>query len=399
MASMRNWLKDVNAGDKKRVAVVHCKAGKGRSGTVTCSYLISEEGWKPKDALSKFTEKRMRAGFGNGVSIPSQLRWVEYVERWTKNGKAYLERPVEIVELHAWGLRDGVKVTVEGYIDAGSKIKVFHVFQKEERLVVDGTSQNDGIFAELAGVNKTPTILSSTDLGPASFSSPALLDGSHAAPPPKKPERSGTEVGGKAVILRSSSPVIVPTSDVCIGLERRNRATYGWTMVTSVAHVWFNVFFERSSTPSRSDDQSTTDQDSKPSPQPSDSGIFQIGWDAMDGIKGSSRKGTRALDKVAVVWRAISDEKKGDVKVIPEPAPREPVPESKAADWTGGEAKDTETKGVLGMRTASPSSANISKASSIKSGIKEAKESAEDYDESVKGVKTHGLDGNGDQAQ
>ena len=379
MASMRNWLNDAGPGEKKRVAVVHCKAGKGRSGTVACSYLISEEGWKPEDAMARFTEKRMRAGFGNGISIPSQLRWIGYVDGWAKSGKTYVERPVEIVELHAWGLRDGVKVTLEGYVDEGRKIKTFHTFKKEERLVVEGRAQNDGIFAEVAGVNNARSVTSS--------STPALLDDSQASPPPKKPERSGTEVGGKAVILRPSSPILIPTSDVCIGLERRNRATYGWTMVTSVAHVWFNVFFEGSAKSSR-------DQNATQSPQPSDSGIFQIEWDAMDGIKGSSRKGTRALDKVAVVWRAVSDKEKGETKVITEPAPGEPVPEARPADWAGGNVKDAEEKGGLGMRIASPTSANISKASSINSGIKGDGEGGEDYEESIKGVKSHGLDSN-----
>ena len=73
MASMRNWLK----AKEGRVAVVHCKAGKGRSGTASCSYLISEEGWEVEKALKRFTERRMRPGMGKGVSIPSQLRWIE----------------------------------------------------------------------------------------------------------------------------------------------------------------------------------------------------------------------------------------------------------------------------------------------------------------------------------
>ena len=34
MASMRNWVKDSNKEENGRVIVVHCKAGKGRSGTV-----------------------------------------------------------------------------------------------------------------------------------------------------------------------------------------------------------------------------------------------------------------------------------------------------------------------------------------------------------------------------
>ena len=81
MASMRNWLKDSE--EDGHVVVVHCKAGKGRSGTMACSYLISEEGWTPENAMQRFTERRMRPGFGVGISIPSQQRWIRYVDRWT----------------------------------------------------------------------------------------------------------------------------------------------------------------------------------------------------------------------------------------------------------------------------------------------------------------------------
>jgi len=84
---MHQWLHPDGKNKKKRVIVVHCKAGKGRSGTIACSYLMSEEGWTKEEALENFTKKRMRPGFGAGVSIPSQLRWLDYVERWVENGK------------------------------------------------------------------------------------------------------------------------------------------------------------------------------------------------------------------------------------------------------------------------------------------------------------------------
>lgn len=78
MTSIRNWLhgddkQDKTSADKleRRVAVVYCKAGKGRSGTVACSYLIGREGWTRADALKRFTERRMKVGFSEGVSIPS----------------------------------------------------------------------------------------------------------------------------------------------------------------------------------------------------------------------------------------------------------------------------------------------------------------------------------------
>ena len=144
---MRNWLKEKDG----RVVVVHCKAGKGRSGSISCSYLISEEGWTAEDALQRFTERRMKPGFGAGVSIPSQLRWISYVDRWTKNKKLYIERPVQILEVHIWGLRDGVKVAIEGYVDEGRTIKMFHTFSKNEREIVRGGIKRSGAFADVVG--------------------------------------------------------------------------------------------------------------------------------------------------------------------------------------------------------------------------------------------------------
>ncbi|KAI3621455.1 ptenb protein [Moniliophthora roreri] len=128
-----SWLK----GEQGRVGVLHCKAGKGRSGTMACSYLLLEafsdstssaqklveeviaataaessthpevtispsgdsrsgsigaenKGKDPtqvlKDILDLHTSKRMRTVEGQekqkqGVSIPSQRRWLGYYAR------------------------------------------------------------------------------------------------------------------------------------------------------------------------------------------------------------------------------------------------------------------------------------------------------------------------------
>ncbi|KAG7006798.1 phosphatidylinositol 3,4,5-trisphosphate 3-phosphatase and dual-specificity protein phosphatase PTEN [Physcia stellaris] len=354
MASMRDWLK----GSEKpvgRVVVVHCKAGKGRSGSVACSYLVSEEGWKVSDALARFTERRMRSGFGAGISIPSQLRWVGYVDRWTKHQKLYVERQIEILEVHAWGLRDGVKIAIEGFIDEGKVIKTFHVFSKSERISMDDTQQLDTPLTD--GTNDIPTPTSAT------ASTPQL-------------STSSSPTSTATAIFRPHEPIILPTSDICIDLERRNKATYGWTMVTSVAHVWFNAFFEGRGPENHGD--------------PTADGVFEISWEAMDGIKGSPRKGTKALDRVAVVWRAVPADQKPPV-IITEPKEGEVVPEERAADWRladkGGLRKD------LGLRTESPTSRDVSRASSVKSGVNEGNGGESESEDGARGVKTHGPDG------
>ncbi|EXJ70579.1 protein-tyrosine phosphatase [Cladophialophora psammophila CBS 110553] len=371
MAAMRNWIQrvDEEAGqsknkDKKRVAVIHCKAGKGRSGTVACSYLISEEGWKKEDALQRFTMRRMRPGFGLGVSIPSQLRWVGYVDRWANGlGKRYVERPAEIVEIHVWGLRDGVKVSVEGYIDGGRRIHTFHTFNGQEKTVVE--ESNGQQTRPLPNGKRDSETLSTPENGSPLSSSLSLSRAS-----------SGSI---QNAILKPSSPLILPTSDINVDFERRNKAGYtGLTMVTAIAHVWFNAYFEGGHEGHRS-------------------GVFEIEWEAMDGIKGSSRKGTRALDRLKVVWKYAEQEGDGAAmgRVITEPEKGEPVPEGQPANWRGEddeevqpvEGVDSGRKGAaaltmsamvnqgastlgkeLGIRKSRADSANISRASSVKGG-------------------------------
>ncbi|QSZ35760.1 hypothetical protein DSL72_006882 [Monilinia vaccinii-corymbosi] len=370
VGGMRNWLEgrgDGEAKDQKgcgKVVVVHCKAGKGRSGTMACSYLIAECGWKASEALARFTERRMRPGFGQGVSIPSQLRWVDYVDRWTQSGKHYIDRQIEIMEVHVWGLRDGVKVQVEGYVDEGKTIKLFHVFTKKERVVVEGNTPGSGgiknMLSDMAGFgnqDKVATSKSADRIEEPSTKKPMTRA---TGPITGESSETGSETGGGSVIFKPSTRVILPTSDVNIDFERRNKASMGWTMVTAVAHVWFNAYFEGNGPENGG--------------KPDKDGIFEIEWDKMDGIKGSIRKGTRALDKLAVVWKVYDPEPGHGTPeiIIEEPSIDSPVPEVEAADWKGGnEISPSHGDRDLGLRTESPASAEVSKASSINEAVKE----------------------------
>lgn len=498
LASMRNWLKggdlehglsgqvpaalehksdskgtDAKGIDSKRVAVVHCKAGKGRSGTMSCSHLIAHEGWTAEDALQRFTERRMRPMFGAGVSIPSQLRWIKYVDRWARHGKLYRDGPVEIVQIHAWGLRDGVKVEVEGFVDEGKKIHCFHTFKKAERVIVEGdapggrgwgdmvwdmagysTSEKAPEQAELSHSTNNEVIGKASDPineqdssevvpNEAESTKTGLIqdqqgqdgsaggNGGVSRSSSKSSRKSLTkakhsEPGGKAVIFRPSEPIQIPNSDVNISVERRNKThkTIGLTMVSAVGHVWFNTFFEGKG----------PEQEGRPN----DSGVFCIEWDAMDGIKGSSRKGSRALDKIAVVWRAAggtgsgsgdgvsgsntraeggsSGEAAGGLgEQINDPDESEAVPQTAAADWKGEQggggdgatarassSSAFETK-KLGLRPQSERSADVSRANSLRSVEREKQGSEKDKDKdgvwdtedtaSLEGVKTSGPTG------
>jgi protein-tyrosine phosphatase len=365
MASMRNWLHEKEG----RVVVVHCKAGKGRSGTASCSYLISEEGWPVEKALQRFTERRMRPNMGKGVSIPSQLRWIGYVDRW-KHSKVYVERQVEILEVHCWGLRDGVKIQIESFVEDGKLIKNFHTFTREEREVVRGEVKNTTMtqavqevlykngLGRTASKKEPSNPRTSTEKAVQDENTP--LDGAADSKEVKvKTTTENMDTGD--VVFRPAQRVVLPTNDINIDIERRNKAAFDLTMVTAVAHVWFNAYFEGHG----------PEQDGIAD----DSGVFEIGWDAMDGIKGSSRRGTQAFEKIAIVWKAIKCEEGQPGVVITEPKEGEEVKQSSPADWKGqqGVAPDEDKK--LGLRTSSPidSTTNVSKASSIQSATIENK--------------------------
>jgi hypothetical protein len=159
---------------------------------------------------------------------------------------------------------------------------------------------------------------------------------------------------GGDVVFRPTSRIVLPSSDINIDVERRNKTKLGgFTMVTAVAHVWFNIFFEG--------------QGPEKGGQPDESGVFEIDWDAMDGVKGSSRKGTRAFDRMAVVWKVAEVEGAPGIE-INEPAEGEPAKEMRPADWHGVENTGDDSDKKLGLRAEKAGSAVISRASSVRSG-------------------------------
>ncbi|XP_042301411.1 phosphatidylinositol 3,4,5-trisphosphate 3-phosphatase TPTE2-like isoform X2 [Sceloporus undulatus] len=77
-ASVRKWMQE----DENNVIAIHCKGGKGRTGTMVCIWLIDSSQCKSaKESLEYFGERRTDKSTSSkfqGVETPSQSRYVGY---------------------------------------------------------------------------------------------------------------------------------------------------------------------------------------------------------------------------------------------------------------------------------------------------------------------------------
>lgn len=83
--------------EKDRVIAVHCRGGKGRTGTLVCAWLLYAEFCTTDDkALRHFaisrTELRKGSKTLQGVDTPSQKRYINHVSLWLERTGAYLGR-------------------------------------------------------------------------------------------------------------------------------------------------------------------------------------------------------------------------------------------------------------------------------------------------------------------
>ena len=133
MLSFANTVRDWLGENPDNVIVVHCKGGKGRTGTMICVWLI-ESGVFSSAAMSldyfgnRRTDTNVSKKF-QGVETPSQSRYVGYYE-WVKNNKMQLPAkvPLRLTEITVTGVMfmgkgDGSDFWVE--LDQGRGNTVF----------------------------------------------------------------------------------------------------------------------------------------------------------------------------------------------------------------------------------------------------------------------------------
>ncbi|KAK6172672.1 hypothetical protein SNE40_016284 [Patella caerulea] len=118
--SVRLWM----SADKRNVIAIHCKGGKGRTGTMICCWLVDSGLFEEaKESLNYFGDRRTDLSVGStfqGVETPSQSRYVGYYEKMKNEHNRELPpnkklriKTVKIEGLNGVGNGDGSDLGME----------------------------------------------------------------------------------------------------------------------------------------------------------------------------------------------------------------------------------------------------------------------------------------------
>ncbi|ODV68030.1 phosphatases II [Hyphopichia burtonii NRRL Y-1933] len=232
------WLK----AHEGNIAVLHCKAGKGRSGTIACAYLIynshlnNDDTTTVENIIGLFTKKRMRPSAGQGISIISQTRYLNY---WYR----YLKETNKFRESHDW---------FDSHDTIGS-IK----YIKFNNLTTNSWNYLMSLKFKLFSY------------------SPTYDDGAELK------NLFNLESHHKREVNQKENCITVYPKTSFLKTSKDLKMT-----INGLIYYWFNMYFETA----------TTEFDNQLQ------GSHLIKWDQCDGIKGTKQRGVKVFDNIEIAW-------------------------------------------------------------------------------------------------
>ncbi|AET41478.1 putative phosphatidylinositol-3,4,5-trisphosphate 3-phosphatase Ecym_8193 [Eremothecium cymbalariae DBVPG len=259
--------------DNSRVAVVHCKMGKGRSGTVAIAYLMKYKQIPMIESCQLFLSARFKPGVSRGVTIYSQLRYLRYHETFICYDTLY--RPQIMSELRHCKFKI---LSMEFFNPLGSVT----------RDIIGSACMLGVKIQKYAPGNDSLIDLYSIECDE---------------------EKNVIKfIDGKYILYPN---IGVETSDMrlCFGLRSKTTEFINSvTKLTSSAYCWLNLYWEtiscsRSLSPTNFMIEELDAEIKASVCKPT----FTIKWEDLDGTKGSMNKGLKLFDSLTLTWSLETD--------------------------------------------------------------------------------------------
>lgn len=247
------------------VAVLHCKMGKGRSGTICIAYMMKYMAYPLSESREIFMMRRFKPGVSRGVTIVSQLRCLRYHEMLLYYGP---QDRTEILEqlvtskfkVRSVQLKEPSSILFSRHCVASIKLQVFN-------------DERDGVI-DLATLETDAELLSHSD--------------------------------GKAITI--CFPLELDVSDIRLefGISARSpNLVSGFTALASYAHCWLNLYWETLKC-SREDSRDHYLLSKLRREQAAGQDFnFVIKWSELDGTGGTSNRGLKLFESLTFNWSLI----------------------------------------------------------------------------------------------
>lgn len=248
------------------VAVLHCRVGKGRSGTITIAYLMKYLECPLQEARDIFMNNRFRLGITRGVVISSQLRYLRYHELFLSNdfdmrSKLLLDCAKARFQLKSIHLEQPSGIITSSHWVAYIKIQKYN--HDRDGLVDMATLETDD---DLLG----------------------------------QPAGSG---------LTMCLPLNVDVNDVRLEFGITSKTSHMINSLTSLAsrsHCWFNLYWETLKSAKHQGDTMHIPLNDLQSQQ--EQGLnfqLRLNWNELDGAMGTSNRGLKLFEALTIQWSLI----------------------------------------------------------------------------------------------
>ncbi|CUS22318.1 LAQU0S05e02674g1_1 [Lachancea quebecensis] len=261
--------------DSSRVVLLHCKMGKGRSGSVIVAYLMKYMRCSLREGCEIFVNNRFKVGLTQGVTIRSQLRYLRYHERFLQ-----MDHPSNRPNVLSESAR------------AQFMINSFEISHLLSAAPVNLESKNYSISIKIQIYNRNrDSLVDVFDTSNKDF----IID--------SKPH---------GLFDRVTVGQQVTESDIRVSFGLRHKGNTfidNITQLTSLSHFWINLYWETlACSRSESADNYTLEKLANEQSRCRDSknfAMFSIKWAELDGVKGLQSKGFKLFESLTLRWQLL----------------------------------------------------------------------------------------------